>query len=135
LRRGLLWAQRGDDKARIGRAAGPFRLADHATLTAPAVARRPGEFVKPARRLTGGFAVLLGRGEFGSDLSDQALVLGQAKQIIDPIGLAPTHQSLAGKPRSVGLQPTGLTRGAQRNAHFGPAGADLGDDAGGFLHL
>jgi hypothetical protein len=34
-------------------------------------------------------------------------------------GLAPTHQPVAGKPRS----------GPQHNAHFRPAGADLRDDA------
>jgi hypothetical protein len=42
-------------------------------------ARRPGEFLEAARRLAGGFAVLLGRREFGRGLSDQTLVLGQTK--------------------------------------------------------
>jgi hypothetical protein len=67
--------------------------------------------------------------EFGLDLADEPAVAGQAEQVIDPVVLAPLHQAVAGKPRIVGLQPTGLTRGAQQNAHRGPAPADLGDDA------
>src|SRR5204863_4185560 len=70
LRR-LLGAQRGDDKAWIGRATGPFRLGDHAALAAPAVARRPGELFEPARRLAAGLAVRLGRGELGCNLADE----------------------------------------------------------------
>ena len=44
----LLRAERGDDKARIGRTARPFGLGDHAAVTAPAVARRPGKLLKSA---------------------------------------------------------------------------------------
>jgi len=115
LRRGVLGAQRGDDKARIGRASGPFRLGHNAALAAPAVARRPLGFLEPASGLAAGFAVFLGRGELAGNLADETLVLGQAKQEIDAIRLAPTHQRLAGKPRI----------GAQDHAHLGPAGADL----------
>src|SRR5205823_12623392 len=56
--------------------------------------------------------------------SDLAARSWPAKQKIDPVGLAPTHQGLAGKPRI----------GAQHNADLGPAGADLRDDARGLLH-
>src|SRR6185295_17967872 len=44
--------QRGDDEARIGLSTCPFRLADHAAGTAPAVQRRPGEVAKAPGRLT-----------------------------------------------------------------------------------
>jgi len=77
-----------------------------------------------ARRLAGGFAVLLGRGELGGNLGDETLVLGQAEQKIDPVGLTPAHQGLTSKPRS----------GAQLDAHLRAMRADLGNDARRFLH-
>jgi hypothetical protein len=88
-------------------------------------------------RLAGRFAVLLGRGEFVGNLGDEPLVLRPTKQRIHPVGLPPTHHSLAGKPRIGGLQPTGLTPGAQHNARpcsgqgqaLRPPRADLRDDA------
>src|SRR5690349_18988551 len=86
---------------------------------APAVAGRPLELLEAPRRLAGGFALLLGGSQFTGNLGDQPLVLGQAKQKIDAIDLAPAHQGLAGKPRI----------GAQHDAHRAPAGADLRDDA------
>ncbi len=120
---GILAAERGDDKARVGRTCRPFGLGNDAALAAPAVTRRPGELGEPARRLAGGFALLLGRAQFAGNLGDQPLVLGQAKEKLDPVGLAPTHQNIAGKPRI----------GAQHNTHLRPAGADLGDNARGLL--
>src|SRR5271169_5819762 len=54
LRRGVLTTQRGDDNARVGGARGPLGLGNDAALAAPAVARRPGEFLEPARRLAAG---------------------------------------------------------------------------------
>src|SRR5215470_16431482 len=122
LRRGVLGAQRGDDKARIGRASGPFRLGHNAALAAPAVARRPLGFLEPASGLAAGFAVFLGRGE----LAGETLVLGQAKQEIDAIRLAPTHQRLAGKPR-IGApppRPRRLRRRCWRAAVWPPADAN-----------
>ena len=82
LRLGLLAAERGDNKAGIGFAPCPFGLSNDPALAAPAVARRPGELLKTACRLAGGFAVLFGRGELGGNLADQTRVLGQAKQLI-----------------------------------------------------
>ena len=67
---------------------------------------------------------LRGRGELGRDLANQTFVLGQAKQKIDAVELAPTHQRLARKPRI----------GTQHNAHFRPAGADLRDNARHLLY-
>src|SRR4029077_10607468 len=110
--------QRGDDKARIGFAAGPFRLGHDAALAAPAVARLPGEVTEAARRFFGLSAPLRRRGALRLDLPDQPAVLGQAEQKIDAVILAPRHQRLAGKARI----------GAQQDAHLGPAPTDLGDD-------
>jgi hypothetical protein len=124
LRLAIARAQRGDDKARVGFACRPFRLGDHPTLTAPAIAGRPLELLEAARRLAGGLALLLSRGDLGRDLGDQTLVLGQTKQEINPISLAPTHQGVAGKPRI----------GTQHNAHLGPAHAHPSDDARRLLH-
>jgi hypothetical protein len=45
----LLARQRSDDKARIGRVAGPFRLGDDPPLAAPALARRVGATIRPMR--------------------------------------------------------------------------------------
>src|SRR5207237_6892029 len=42
----LLAAERGDDKARVGRALGPFGLGDDPALAAPAVPRRPHEILE-----------------------------------------------------------------------------------------
>ena len=96
----LLASQRGDDKARIGFAAGPFRLGDDPPFAAPALARLPDEVTEAPRRFASALALLLRRGEFGLDLSDEPTVLGQAKQEIDAVGLAPRHQRLASKTQS-----------------------------------
>jgi hypothetical protein len=109
---------RFSDKARIGLSGGPFRLGDHAALAAPAMGRRPLEFLEPARCVTSlspeeGAPQRLSSS--ACNFGDQPLVLGQAKQKIDANGLAPTHQNLAGKPRI----------GPRQNAHRRPAGADL----------
>ena len=74
LRCGVLGTQRSDDKPRISRAAGPFRLGYDPAMAAPAVARRPGKLLEAARRLAGRFAVLLGRGEFVGNLGGEPLV-------------------------------------------------------------
>ena len=114
----LFARQRGDDKARVGFALGPFRLGDDPALATPAVARVPGKVLEAARRLAGLLAPLGGRGKLGFDLTDQPAVARQAEQKVDAVGLAPGHQPIASKARS----------GAQQNAHLRPAGADLGDD-------
>ena len=87
----LLARQRGDDKAWVGLALGPFRLGDDPALAAPALERPPSEVLEAARRLACALALLLRRGKFSLDLSVEARVLGQAEQEIDTIGLAPTH--------------------------------------------
>jgi hypothetical protein len=75
-------------------------------------------------------AAQLGRlGKFGLDLPNQPAVLGQAEQKIHAVAFAPRHQIIAREAGIVGLQPTGLTRGAQQDAHRRPALPDLGDDA------
>ena len=93
----LLARQRGDDKARVGLALGPFGLGDDAAFVAPTVARSPGKVLEATRRLAGFLALLGGLGEFALDLLDQAAVLGQAEQKVDAVGLAPSHQPVAGK--------------------------------------
>jgi hypothetical protein len=103
--------QRGDDKARVGLAAGPLGLADDAARLAPAVQRRPRQILEPARRLAGPFVELLRLLQFGGDGGGEALVPGLAEQVIDPVQLAPAQQGLAGKPR---ISP-------QQDAHPRPA--------------
>ena len=76
------------------------------------------EVLEPARCLAGLFRLALGQGELGGDLADQARVARQAEDVIDPVGLAPDHQRLAGEARI----------GAQNDPDAGPAGADLRDD-------
>jgi hypothetical protein len=77
----------------------PFGLGDDAARSAPAVQRRPRQILEPARWLAGPFAELLRLLQLGGDGSGEALVPGQAEQVIDPVQLAPAHQGLAGKPR------------------------------------
>jgi hypothetical protein len=57
-------------------------------------------------------------GKFGLDLCDEPAVLGQAKEEVDAIVLAPDHQRLAGETRI----------GTQQDAHLRPALADASDD-------
>ena len=57
--------------------------------------------------------------QFGSDCSREPRILGQAKEVIDAVQLAPMHQLFAGKP----------CVGAQQDAQARPAGADVVDDA------
>src|SRR5262249_52294360 len=54
----LAASQRGDDKTRVGLAAGPLGLADDAARPAPAIQRRPGKVLEAPRRLAGLLAVL-----------------------------------------------------------------------------
>jgi hypothetical protein len=64
-------------------------------------------------------AGLLGPGKVDGEFLDQAQVASQAEDEVDPVRLAPNHQRLA---REAAV-------GAQQDAHAGPAGADLADDA------
>jgi hypothetical protein len=50
-----------------------------------------------ARRLGRRLALGFRRGQLGADRPDQPLVLGQSKEVIDPMSFAPRHQSLARK--------------------------------------
>ena len=115
----LAASQRGDDKTRVGLAAGPLGLADDAARPAPAIQRRPGKVLEAPCRLAGLLAVLARGGQFGSDRRREARILGQAEEEVDAIVLAPMHQLLAGKP--------GI--GAQQDTHPRPAGAEVADDA------
>src|SRR6516162_8246633 len=54
----LAASQRGDDKTRVGLAAGPLGLADDAARPAPAIQRRPGKVLEAPCRLAGLLAVL-----------------------------------------------------------------------------
>src|SRR5271166_4642779 len=90
--------QRGDDKARVGLAAGPLGLADDAARLAPAVQCRPAKVLEAPCRTAGLLAVLACGGQFGGDCTREPPILGQAKQIVDAVQLAPMHQLFAGKP-------------------------------------
>ena len=116
--------QRGDDKARVGPAAGPFGLRDNPPLAAPAIQGRPREVLEAARWPAGPVAVAARRFQLGGDRGGEAHIAGQAEQVIDPIELAPAHQPLAGK--------AGI--GTQQDPYPGPAGAEWRDDTRHFLH-
>ena len=94
-------------------------LADAPPLAGPAVARPIAELRVAAGRFPGCAASASAWSEFGGDLRDQPRVVGQAEHEVDPVGLAPAHQRLAGEARV----------GAEQDAHPRPAGADLGDEA------
>jgi hypothetical protein len=71
--------------------------------SAPAVAGRPHEILETAGGFADALALRLSPYQFVVDFGDQALVLGQAEQIINAMRLAPTHQLLAGKT-AIGTQ-------------------------------
>ena len=82
---------------------------------------------KSAKRRAGtalGQALGLGRGEIVGDGADQALVAGEAEDVVDAVRLAPRHQLVAGKARI----------GAQQDLDPRPARADLADDARDLVH-
>jgi hypothetical protein len=89
--------ERGDDKARIGLALRPFRLADHPPWTVPVFRCLPVEVAEPAGWLAGRGAFGRGRREFGVDFHNQACVTCEAEEVIDSVSLAPGHQGIATK--------------------------------------
>ena len=111
--------QRGDDEAWVGRATGPFGLADDAPPARPAVEGGPAEVAKAACRPAGAGGLLLRPGEVDGEFLDEARIAGEAEDEVDPVCLAPGHQRLAGE----------AAVGAQQDPNPGPAGADLPDNA------
>jgi hypothetical protein len=69
-------------------------------------------------------ALFLGLGKLPRNHLNQAIVLRQAEDVADVIGLAPRHQRLPRKARI----------GSQHNAHRSPTLAKLPDYAGDFFH-
>ena len=110
--------QRGHHEAWIGPLGRMLGLADHAAAAAPAVARRPGEVLEAARRLSAGRALGRCLGQLAGDLGLQAHVPRQAEQVVDAVGLAPRHQRLAGE--------AGI--GSQHDPDLRPAASDLMHD-------
>jgi hypothetical protein len=100
---GLRGLERSDDKAWVGRTAGPLGLANDATHAAPAVQRRPGEVAEASGRLAARFGLDARCFDFRRDLGGQPFVARQSKQIIDPVVLAPRHQRFACKS-TIGAQ-------------------------------
>jgi uncharacterized protein YbjT (DUF2867 family) len=78
----------------------------------------PREVGEATRRAILGPTLGRRRGELFGDRVDQALVAGEAEEVIDAVGFAPAHQPVPGKARI----------GPQHDLHPWPAGADLGDD-------
>src|SRR5690606_3095688 len=89
-----------DDEARVGLVAQPLRLGDHAPPPRPALERRPEEVLVAPGRPAAPPGCLLGPLDLAGDLSGQAGVPGQAKEEVDPVGLAPGHQPSRAKPES-----------------------------------
>ena len=77
---------------------------------------------KSAKRRAGrilGPALSRGLGELFGDRADQALVAGEAEEIIDPMVLAPGHELVPGKAE---IRP-------QQDLDPGPVRPDLAEDA------
>jgi hypothetical protein len=98
-------------------------LDHHAARTAPALACAVGELPEDARRLGAVKKRLLGAQALAQAQTREALVLGQPEQVVDAAALAPGHDGLAAESRV----------GADDDPGVGPAGSDLGDDAGQLL--
>jgi hypothetical protein len=97
-------AQRSDDKARIGLAAGPLRFGHDTALAVPTVQCRPHEVLEAARRPAGNLALLSSLGELGCDLIDQPAVAGQPKQVLNHYRLAPVGSVGGWKPVQCGFE-------------------------------
>src|SRR3954468_14740387 len=115
--------ERGDDKPRIGLAAGHLGLADDPAMAAPTVQRRPHEVLEAPRRLAGPDALHRRHQQLGLDRLLQTLVTRQAEQVVHPVRLAPSHQHLAGK--------AGIA--AQQDADPRPTLANLRHNAGNLV--
>jgi hypothetical protein len=94
-------------------------LGDDAPLAAPALQRAPGEVGEAAHRAALSQALRRGRDEFVGDGTGQAIVTGEAEDVVDPVRLAPRHELVPGEARV----------GPEQDLDPGPAGADLADDA------
>ena len=92
---------------------------DDPALPAPAVQRAPGEVGEAADGTALRQALGLGHGQLVGDGADQALVAGEAEEIVSPVGLAPRHELIPGK---AGIRP-------QQDLDPRPTRADLADDA------
>jgi hypothetical protein len=93
-------------------------LGDDASFAAPAVQRAPREVDEAPRRATLGQALGCGGGELFGDDADQAVIAGEAEDVVDAVGFAPRHQLVPGE---AGVCP-------QHDLNPRPAGADLADD-------
>ena len=116
-RLGIAARQRGHDKARIGVALRHLGLGNDTSLPAPAGEGLVAQFPEAPGRLARLAAFRASLGQLLADPADQAVVAGQAEQIINPVRLAPCDQLLAAK----------AAVGAQQDPRPGPAGADLRD--------
>jgi len=122
-------------KARVGAFGQMLGLGDDAALPAPAVQRAPGEIGEAAARAALGQALGLGCGQLRGDRANQAVVAGEAEQVIDGVRFAPRHPPAAGEGLGPSPQPGGRASpgqarvGAEDDLHPRPAGPDLGPDA------
>ena len=98
-------------------------LGDDSALPAPAVQRAPDQVGEATRGTALCQALLLGRSQLVGDGVDQALVAGEAEDVVDAVVFAPGHEPIASE---AGICP-------QQDLHAWPAGAYLGDDAGALL--
>src|SRR5262249_38656513 len=91
---GLRGLERGDDKARVGRTAGPLGLATDATHAAPAVQRRPGEVAEASSWLAARFGLDARGLDFRPNLAGQPLIARQPEQA--PAPERPSNAAVSG---------------------------------------
>jgi hypothetical protein len=94
-------------------------LDNDAPRAAPAVARGPDQVGKAPGRTAPGQTIGLRRGALFGERANQALVAGEAEDVIDRVRLAPRHPLVAGEARV----------GAQHDRDPRPACSDLADDS------
>ena len=88
-------SERGNHETGIGFSLCPLGLGHDPALPAPGPARHPCEVLEAPLGPAGTSALGGDHIEFGLDLGDEPLVLGQSEQEVDAMGLAPSHQVLA----------------------------------------
>lgn len=99
-------------------------LAHDTALAAPTIRGTIAKVAKPPLGLAAGRTGLSRRGHLGGDLRLETIILGQAEQVIDPMGFAPAHQRIAGKARV----------GPQHDAALGPVPANVANEALDLFH-
>ena len=98
----------------------PLCFADNPSDAAPTAQGRISKILEATGRLAGCLTLCGGSGEFGFDLLNKPVVLGETEEIIDLVFFTPAHQLVACEAKI----------GTQEDAHFWPARPQLRNDPG-----